>query len=115
VFEEKKDTGEAMQNKIKAMIDLSQVEVLTDSLKALGVRGETVSPVKVFGAEIGQTLIFRMKKQTADIRAETVIELIVDERQTGAVVAAIQGAQKSGTAAELCKIEVQPVEESFLI
>jgi nitrogen regulatory protein PII len=103
-----------VKNKIKARIDPLQLEAVSDSLKDLGIEGQTFSSAKIYGSEKDPALLFRMKKQSVLICPETMLEVIADQDQTEAIVAVIQKVQKTGPL-ETSRIEIQSIEETVWV
>ena len=82
---------------IIAVIKPFKLEEVRDALAATGVQGMTVSEVRGFGRQKGQTEIYRGAEYTTAFVPKVRIELVVPEGQAGAAVEAIQQSAATGT------------------
>lgn len=100
--------------KIEAIIKPFKLEEVKEALAEIGIEGMTVSEVKGFGRQKGQTEIYRGSEYVVDFLPKIKIELVlVDEKYPDAVSAIIKAARtgKIGDG----KIFVSPVEEAVRI
>ena len=77
---------------IIAIIKPFKLDEVRDALSALGVAGMTVSEVKGFGRQKGQTEIYRGAEYTTNMRPKVKIEVAVSDALAGQVVETIQQA-----------------------
>jgi nitrogen regulatory protein P-II 2 len=84
-------------NFIIAIIKPFKLDDVRDALTALGVSGMTVSEVKGFGRQKGQTEIYRGAEYTTNMIPKIKIEIACDESATDAVVEAIQQSANTGS------------------
>ena len=82
---------------IIAVIKPFKLEEVRDALAATGVQGMTVSEVRGFGRQKGQTEIYRGAEYTTACVPKVRIELVVPEGRAGAAVEAIQQSAATGT------------------
>lgn len=81
-----------------------------DRLRSLGVTGMTVSEVRGFGRQSGQTEIYRGAEYQVDFVPKVKIEVLVAAELAGAVVRAIEEGARTGEIGD-GKIAVLDVEE----
>jgi nitrogen regulatory protein PII len=96
--------------KIEAIIRTFKLEDVKESLWSIGVRGMTVTEVKGFGRQKGQTEFYRGAEYTVDLLPKLKLEIIVHDEQVGQIVDAIREVARSGRIGD-GKIFVLPVEE----
>ncbi len=75
---------------IIAIIEPFKLDELRDAFSALGVAGMTVSEVKGFGRQKGQTEIYRGAEYSTNMLPKVKIELAVSDALAGQVVETIQ-------------------------
>ena len=100
--------------KIEAIIKPFKLEEVKEALFEAGIQGMTVSEVKGFGRQKGQTEIYRGSEYTVDFLPKIKIELVLpDERLEEAikVIAAVANTGKIGDG----KIFVLAVERAVRI
>ena len=79
--------------KIEAIIKPFKLEEVKEALSEIGVEGMTVSEVKGFGRQKGQTEIYRGSEYTVDFLPKIKMEIVVaDEKLTDAVSTIIKAA-----------------------
>lgn len=93
-----------------AYIKPFKLEDVKDALKSAGVTGMSVSEVRGFGRQSGQTEVYRGAEYEVDFVAKTRVEVLVDDSASAAVVAAIESAGNTGEIGD-GKIAVVPVDE----
>jgi len=76
--------------KIEAIIKPFKLDEVRYALSALGVAGMTVSEVKGFGRQKGQTEIYRGAEYSTNMLPKVKIELAVSDALAGQVVETIQ-------------------------
>ena len=81
---------------ITAIIKPFKLEDVRDALTKLGVAGLTVSEVKGFGRQKGQTEIYRGAEYLVSFLPKVKIEIVVDDAQVERAVEAIQKAAHTG-------------------
>ena len=77
---------------IIAIIKPFKLDEVRDALSALGVAGMTVTEVKGFGRQKGQTEIYRGAEYTTNMLPKVKIEVAVSDALAGQVVETIQQA-----------------------
>jgi nitrogen regulatory protein P-II 1 len=95
-------------NKIEAIIQLDKLEEVKDALLKAGMVGMTVTEVRGFGRQKGQTTLYRGAKYTAQFLNKIKIETVVSDEMTDAAVAVIAQAARKGDIGD-GKIFVIPV------
>ena len=93
-----------------AYIKPFKLEDVKDGLKNAGVSGMSVSDIRGFGRQSGQTEVYRGAEYEVDFVAKTRIEVLVDDSVVSDVVAAIASAGHTGEIGD-GKIAVVPVDE----
>lgn len=99
---------------IIAIIKPFKLDDVRDALSELGVSGMTVSEVKGFGRQKGQTEIYRGAEYLVSFLPKVKIEIVVDDGQVERAVEAIQKAAHTGKIGD-GKIFVTPVEQAVRI
>ena len=99
---------------IMAIIKPFKLDEVRQALTAAGVEGLTVSEVKGYGRQKGQTEIYRGAEYQVVFVPKVKIEAVVDDAAAAAAVAAIQGAAGTGKIGD-GKIFVLPVESALRI
>lgn len=79
-----------------AIIKPFKLDEVREALTGLGVAGMTVSEVKGFGRQKGQTEIYRGAEYATNMVPKIKIEVVCDSDQAPAVVEAIQAAANTG-------------------
>jgi nitrogen regulatory protein P-II 2 len=82
---------------IIAIIKPFKLEEVRDALAGAGVQGMTVSEVRGFGRQKGQTEIYRGAEYTTSFVPKVRIEVVVPEGQAAAAIEAIQTTAGTGT------------------
>ena len=96
--------------KIEAIIRTFKLEEVKESLWSIGVRGMTVTEVKGFGRQKGQTEFYRGTEYTVDFLPKLKLEIVVHDEQVGQVVDTIREVARTGRIGD-GKVFVSPVEE----
>ena len=81
---------------VMAIIKPFKLDDVREALTPLGVQGLTVSEVKGFGRQKGQTEIYRGNEYSVAFVPKLKIEVVVDDRQLDAAVNAVIGAANTG-------------------
>jgi nitrogen regulatory protein P-II 2 len=82
---------------IVAIIKPFKLEEVRDALAAAGVSGMTVSEVRGFGRQKGQTEIYRGAEYTTSFVPKVRIEVVVHDGAAAGAIEAIQAAAHTGS------------------
>jgi nitrogen regulatory protein P-II 1 len=82
--------------KIEAIVRHYKVEQVKDALIALGLHGMTISEVRGFGRQKGQTETYRGAEYRVDFVPKVKIEVVVDDGKLNAAVATISKSAHTG-------------------
>ena len=96
--------------KIEAIIQPFKLEEVKEALSDFGIVGMTVTEVKGFGRQKGQTEIYRGSEYSVDFLPKIKIEVVLGEDKVDEAVDAILKAARTGKIGD-GKIFVMPVEE----
>ncbi len=99
---------------IIAIIKPFKLDEVREALSAAGVQGMTVSEVKGFGRQKGQTEIYRGAEYTTNMVPKIKIEVVVEDAMCAPVVETIQQAAHTGAIGD-GKIFVQDVAQAVRI
>ncbi len=80
-----------------AIIKPFKLDEVREALMTTGVQGMTVSEVKGFGRQKGQTEIYRGAEYTTNMVPKIKIEIVVADEMLGPVVEAIQQTAHTGS------------------
>ncbi len=80
-----------------AIIKPFKLDEVREALSGAGVQGMTVSEVKGFGRQKGQTEIYRGAEYTTNMVPKIKIEVVVEDGQLSKVVETIQQAAHTGS------------------
>lgn len=94
---------------ITAVIKPHKVDEAKDALRAVGVKGITITEVKGFGRQGGHTETYRGAEYTIEFTPKIKLEVVVDDDIAGSVVETIRVTANSGQIGD-GKIWVSPVE-----
>ena len=100
--------------RIEAIIRPSKLDEVKERLMTLGITGLTVSEVKGFGRQKGQTEIYRGAEYLVSFLPKVKVEIVVDDSQVERAIEAIQKAAHTGKIGD-GKIFVTPVESALRI
>jgi len=81
---------------IMAVIKPFKLDAVREALTEIGVAGLTVTEVKGFGRQKGQTEIYRVAEYVVNFLPKVKIEVVCDAGIADRVVEAIQGAANTG-------------------
>ncbi|WOK37787.1 P-II family nitrogen regulator [Sphingomonas sp. C3-2] len=79
-----------------AIIKPFKLDEVRDALSELGIAGMTVSEVKGFGRQKGQTEIYRGAEYSTNMVPKIKLEIVTDDSLADRVVEAIQSAAHTG-------------------
>jgi nitrogen regulatory protein P-II 2 len=82
---------------IIAIIKPFKLEEVRDALSGIGVQGMTVSEVKGFGRQKGQTEIYRGAEYTTNLIPKVKVEIVVSDDLAPRVTETIQASAATGT------------------
>jgi nitrogen regulatory protein PII len=99
---------------IIAVIQPHCLDAVRDALAEIGVRGLTVSEVRGFGRQKGQTEIYRGAEYAVQYVAKVKLEIAVDAELADRVVDIIGGAARTGRIGD-GKIFVLPLEGAMRV
>lgn len=99
---------------VMAIIKPFKLDEVREALTAIGVQGLTVTEVKGYGRQKGQTEIYRGAEYAVNFLPKLKIEVVVATDQVDAVVSTISGAAKTGQIGD-GKIFVISVEQVLRI
>jgi nitrogen regulatory protein PII len=99
---------------VMAIIKPFKLDDVREALAEVGVQGITVTEVKGFGRQKGQTEIYRGAEYLVSFLPKVKIEIVVDDAQVERAIEAIQKAAHTGKIGD-GKIFVTPVEEAIRI
>lgn len=93
-----------------AFIKPFKLDEVKERLRALGVNGMSVSEIRGFGRQGGQTEVYRGAEYTVDFVPKLRLEVLVGSDIAPAVVRAIEEASRTGEIGD-GKVAVLPVED----
>ena len=99
---------------VMAIIKPFKLDEVRDALTAIGVQGLTVTEVKGYGRQKGQTEIYRGAEYQVNFVPKVKLEAVVDDAAAGKAVEAIKAAAATGKIGD-GKIFVLDVEEAVRI
>jgi nitrogen regulatory protein P-II 1 len=100
--------------KIEAIIKPFKLEEVKDALIKIGIGGMTVSEVRGFGQQKGETEIYRGTEYVVDFLPKIKIEVVVKDEDVEKVVETIASTARTGRVGD-GKIFVIPVEDVIRI
>lgn len=100
--------------KIEAVIKPFKLEEVKDALGEVGIEGMTVTEVKGFGRQKGQTEIYRGSEYVVDFLPKIKLEIVIADDRTEQAVEIIIQAARTGKIGD-GKIFVLPVDEAVRI
>ncbi|MGH8959346.1 MAG: P-II family nitrogen regulator [Acidimicrobiia bacterium] len=99
---------------IVAYVKPFKLEEVKDALREVGVTGMSVSEIRGFGRQSGQTEVYRGAEYKVEFVPKTRIELAVDDGDVERVVGTIEGAARTGDIGD-GKVIVLPIEQILRI
>ena len=100
--------------KVEAIIKPFKLDDVREALTPLGVQGLTVTEVKGFGRQKGQTEIYRGAEYHVSFLPKVKIEVVVSDENLGPAIEAIRGAAQTGRIGD-GKIFVSQIDEAIRI
>src|SRR5437899_751819 len=100
--------------KIEAIIKPFKLEEVKEALAEIGIEGMTVSEVKGFGRQKGQTEIYRGSEYTVDFLPKIKVEVVLADDKYADAITTIIKAARTGKIGD-GKIFVLPVEDAIRI
>src|ERR1700759_4970291 len=100
--------------KIEAIVRHHRVEAIKEALVGLGLHGMTISEVRGFGRQKGQTETYRGAEYRVDFVPKVKVEVVVPESKLPAAVTANATAAQTGQVG-YGKIFVSNIEETIRI
>ena len=100
--------------KIEAIIKPFKLDEVKEALQDVGVQGLSVIEVKGFGRQKGHTELYRGAEYVVDFLPKVKVEVVLDDDQVDAAIAAIIEAAKTEKIGD-GKIFVRPVEQTIRI
>jgi len=99
---------------VMAIVKPFKLDDVREALTSLGIEGLTVSEVKGYGRQKGQTEIYRGAEYAVNFLPKIKIEVVVAAALVDKTIAAISGAAKTGNIGD-GKVFVVPVEQALRI
>jgi nitrogen regulatory protein PII len=99
---------------VMAIFKPFKLDEVRDALTSLGIQGLTVSEVKGFGRQKGQTEIYRGAEYAVSFLPKVMIEVVLDDALVERAVEAIRKSAGTGKIGE-GKIFVMPLEQAIRI
>jgi nitrogen regulatory protein P-II 1 len=109
-----KNRGVINLKKIEAIIRPFKLDEVKIALVNAGIVGMTVSEVRGFGRQKGQTERYRGSEYTVEFLQKLKIEIVVEDNQVDMVVDKVVQASRTGEIGD-GKIFISPVEETIRI
>ena len=100
--------------KIEAIIKPFNLDEVKEALQEAGIQGLSVLEVKGFGRQKGHTELYRGAEYVVDFLPKVKIDVVLDDDQVDAAIAAITEAAKTDKIGD-GKIFVSPVEQAIRI
>ena len=100
--------------RIEAIIQPFKLDAVKDALVSIGVEGMTVTEVKGFGKQRGQTQIYRGATFQTEFLAKIKIEIVTTDEQVDTVVEHIIKAAQTGNIGD-GRIFILPLENAVRI
>jgi nitrogen regulatory protein PII len=97
-----------------AIIKPLKLEVVKDELRALGIKGITVSEVKGYGRQEGHVEVYRGVEYRVEFIPKVRLEIAVNDDMVDGVIETIVGAARTGNIGD-GKIFVVPLENAIRI
>ena len=100
--------------KIEAIIKPFKLDEVKAALAEIGIQGMTVSEVKGFGRQKGQTEIYRGSEYTVDFLPKIKLEIVVEDKLVDQAVEVIQQTAHTGKIGD-GKIFISPITKAMRI
>jgi nitrogen regulatory protein P-II 2 len=99
---------------IMAIVKPFKLDDVREALTAAGVEGLTISEVKGYGRQKGQTEIYRGAEYAVNFVPKVKLEAVIDDANVASAVEAVKAAAATGKIGD-GKIFVLPVEQAIRI
>ena len=99
---------------VETIIRPTRVEQVKNALVAVGVQGITLTEVRGFGRQKGQTETFKGTEYKVEFLTKAKMEIVVPDDMVEKVISAIIASARTGAIGD-GKIFVRPVEEAVRI
>jgi nitrogen regulatory protein P-II 2 len=99
---------------IMAVIKPFKVDDVREALTSAGVEGLTITEVKGYGRQKGQTEIYRGAEYAVNFLPKIRVEVAVNDQHADRIASAIQGAAKTGQIGD-GKIFIMPLDHAVRI
>lgn len=96
--------------KIDAVIKPFRLDAVKEALQGIGIQGMTVTEVRGFGRQKGQTELYRGAEYKVDFVPKVKLELVVEETLAARAVDAIAEAARTGKIGD-GKVFVYPIQD----
>ncbi|MDX2216378.1 MAG: P-II family nitrogen regulator [Oculatellaceae cyanobacterium bins.114] len=100
--------------KIEAIVQPFKLDAVKNALVSIGVEGMTITEVKGFGKQRGQTQIYRGAAFQTEFIAKVKIEIVAEDHQVDNVIEKIIEAAQTGNIGD-GRIFVVPLEQAIRI
>jgi nitrogen regulatory protein P-II 1 len=100
--------------KIEAIIQVSKLDAVKDSLHEIGVEGMTVFEARGHGRQKGHTEFYRGREYTVDLIPKVKLEIVLADDMVEKVVQAITSSARTGKIGD-GKIFLSRIEEAIRI
>ena len=100
--------------KIEAIIRPSKLQDVKKALVEAGISGMTLSEVRGFGRQRGQTEVYRGASYTVDFLSKLRLSIVINDAQLDQIIQVITAAAGTGQIGD-GKIFVSPVERVYRI
>ncbi|MBW7836227.1 MAG: P-II family nitrogen regulator [Sphingomonadales bacterium] len=81
---------------IMAIIKPFKLDEVRDALTSAGIEGLSITEIKGYGRQKGQTEIYRGAEYTTNMVPKVKLEVVVPDKLAGRVVEVIEGAARTG-------------------
>jgi nitrogen regulatory protein P-II 1 len=95
---------------ITAVLKPFKLDEVKEALKAVGIKGMTVSEVSGFGRQGGHAEVYRGAEYTVDLVPKVRLEILVDDKDVASIVDVIVKAASTGSIGD-GKVWTTPVEQ----
>lgn len=99
---------------VTAIIKPFKLDAVRQALQEMGIEGLTVSEVKGYGRQKGQTEVYRGAEYNVEFVPKVKLEIVVDEGRAERVVETIQNAAQTGKIGD-GKIFVSGIDQAVRI
>jgi nitrogen regulatory protein P-II 1 len=100
--------------KVECIIKPFKLEEVKDALSEIGIEGLTVTEIKGFGRQKGQSEVYKGSEYTIDFLPKIKLDIVVPDERVDDVVQAVMSAARTGRIGD-GKIFVLPVDQVYRI